>query len=47
MGGEEGQDTRRTPARAKGKVHKVAVRPAMLYELETVALTKRRRRSWR
>ena len=26
----------------KGKVYKVAVRPAMLYGLETVALTKRR-----
>ena len=25
----------------KGKVYKVAVRPAMLYGLETVALTKR------
>ena len=32
---------RRVPARVKGKVHKVAVRPAMLYGLETVALTKR------
>ena len=29
------------PARVKGKVYKVAVRPAMLYRLETVALTKR------
>ena len=29
------------PARVKGKVYKVAVRPAMLYGLETVALTKR------
>ena len=33
---------RRVPARVKGKVYKVAVRPAMLYGLETVALTKRR-----
>ena len=32
---------RRVPARVKGKVFKVAVRPAMLYGLETVALTKR------
>ena len=32
---------RRVPARVKGKVYKVAVRPAMLYGLETVALTKR------
>ena len=30
----------RVPARVKGKVYKVAVRPAMLYRLETVALTK-------
>ena len=29
------------PARVKWKVYKVAVRPAMLYGLETVALTKR------
>ena len=28
-------------ARVKGKVYKVAVRPTMLYGLETVALTKR------
>ena len=32
---------RGVPARVKGKVYKVAVRPAMLYGLETVALTKR------
>ena len=32
---------RRVPARLKGKVYKVAVRPAMLYGLETVALAKR------
>ena len=32
---------RRVPAKVKGKVYKVAVRPAMLYGLETVALTKR------
>ena len=32
---------RRVPARVKGQVYKVAVRPAMLYGLETVALTKR------
>ena len=32
---------RRVPARVKGKVYKVTVRPAMLYGLETVALTKR------
>ena len=32
---------RRVPARVKGKVYKVAVRPAMLYGLDTVTLTKR------
>ena len=32
---------RRVPARVKGKVYRVAVRPAMLYGLGTVALTKR------
>ena len=32
---------RRVPARVKGKVYKVAVRPAMLYGLDTVVLTKR------
>ena len=32
---------RRVPARVKGKVYKVAVRTAMLYGLETVALTRR------
>ena len=32
---------RGVPARVKGKVYRVAVRPAMLYGLETVALTKR------
>ena len=32
---------RRVPARVKRKVYKVAVRPAMLYGLKTVALTKR------
>ena len=32
---------RRVPARVKGKVYKVAVRPAMLYGLDTVALAKR------
>ena len=32
---------RRVPARVKGKVYKVAVIPAMLYGLKTVALTKR------
>ena len=31
---------RRVPARVNGKVYKVAVRPAMLYGLKTVALTK-------
>ena len=31
---------RRVPARVKGKVYKVAVRPAMLYGLETVEMTK-------
>ena len=36
---------RRVPARVTGKVYKVEVRPAMLYGLETVALTKDRRRS--
>ena len=32
---------RRVPARVKGKVYKVAVGPAMLYGLETMALAKR------
>ena len=32
---------RRVPARVKGKVYRMVVRPAMLYGLETVALTKR------
>ena len=32
---------RRVPATVKGKVYKVTVRPAMLYGLETVALTKK------
>ena len=32
---------RRVPARVIGKGYKVAVIPAMLYGLETVALTKR------
>ena len=32
---------RRVPARVKGTVYKVAVIPAMLYGLKTVALTKR------
>ena len=32
---------RQVPARVKGEVYKVAVRPAMLCGLETVALTKR------
>ena len=32
---------RRVSARVKGKVYRVAVRPAMLYGLETAALTKR------
>ena len=34
-------EERRVPTRVKGKVYRVAVRPAMLYGLETVALTKR------
>ena len=32
---------RRVPARVKGKVYRVAVRPAMLYGLETMVLMKR------
>ena len=32
---------RRIPARVKGKVYNVAVRPAMVYGLETVALMRR------
>ena len=50
MGGEECQEficARRVPARVKGKVYKVAVRPAMLYGLETVAPTKRQEAEWR
>ena len=34
---------RRVTARVKGKVYKVAVRPAMLYGLAIVALTKRQK----
>ena len=34
-------DRRVSASRVKGKVYRVAVRPAMLYGLETVALTKR------
>ena len=44
MVGEECQEWSaigRVPARVKGKVYMVAVRPAMLYGLETVALTNR------
>ena len=32
---------KKIPARVKGKVYKTAVRPAMLYGLETIATTKR------
>lgn len=32
----------RVPARVKGNVYKLVVRPAMLYGLEAVALTKRK-----
>lgn len=32
---------RRVPARVKGQVYKRVVRPATLYDLEVVALTKR------
>ena len=32
---------RRVPSRVKGRVYTVAMRPAMLYRLETVALMKR------
>ena len=32
---------RKLSARVKGKMYKNAVRPAMLYEMETVAMTKR------
>ena len=32
---------RRVPARVKGKVYRVVVRPAKLYGFETLALTKR------
>ena len=46
MGGEQRRMSgvicdRRVPARVKGNVYKVAVRQAMLFVLETVALTKR------
>lgn len=33
---------KRAQARVKGKVHKTVARPAVVYGLETVALTKRR-----
>ena len=32
---------RRLPARVKGKVYSLVIRPAMVYELETVAVTKK------
>ena len=32
---------RRIPVRLKGNVYKTAVRPAMMYGLETIGLTKR------
>ena len=32
---------RRVSARLKGKIHRTVVRPAMMYSLETVALTKK------
>ena len=32
---------RRLPARVKGKVYSSVVRPAIMYELETVAVTKK------
>ena len=38
---------RRVPARVIWKVYNVAVRPAMLYGLGTVALTKRQEARWR
>lgn len=36
---------RRVPARVKGKVYNMVVRPAMVYEMETVALKKTGRRA--
>ena len=38
---------RRVTARMKGKVYKTEVRPALMYGLETVALTKGQERNWR
>ena len=38
---------RRLPARVKGKVHSSVIRPAMVYGLEMVAVTKNKRKRWK
>ena len=38
---------RRLPARVKGKVYNSVVRPAMVYRLETVAVTKNKWKRWK
>ena len=38
---------RRLPARVKGKVYNSVLRPAMVYGLETVALTKKQVKRWK
>ena len=37
----------RLPARVKGKVHSLVVRPAMVYGLEMVAVTKNKQKRWK
>ena len=38
---------RRLPAKVKGKVYSSVVRPAMVYRLETVAVTKNKWKRWK
>ena len=38
---------KRLPARVKGKVYSLVVRPAMVYGLETVAVTKKQVKRWK
>ena len=38
---------RKLSARVKGKMYKNVVRPAMLYEMETVAVTERQVGKWK
>ena len=38
---------RRLPTRVKGKVYSLVVRPAMVYRLETVAVTRNKWKRWK